>query len=116
MVHPCVLQDIGPLGPLPKKYLKCAFSHFPTQSLQTNRQTDQWMDGPTDRGMNNPSYRVACLQLKIVLDPCHILGLDHAWMIVNVSESMQGSSPQVIEVLLTQGRVLIEHVQPNADD
>ena len=74
------------------------------------------MDGPTDQGMNNPSYRVACLQLKIVLDPCHILGLDHAWMIVNVSESMQGSSPQVNEVLLTQGRVLIEHVQLNADD
>ena len=74
------------------------------------------MDGPTDRGMNNPSYRVACLQLKIVFDPCHILGLDHAWMIVNVSESMQGSSPQVNEVLLTQGRVLIEHVQLNADD
>ena len=56
--------------------------------------------------MNNPSYTVACL----------ILGLDHAWMIVNVSESMQGSSPQVNEVLLTQGRVLIEHVQLNADD
>ena len=74
------------------------------------------MDGPTDQGMNNPSYRVACLQLKIVLDPCHILGLDHAWMIVNVSESMQGSSPQVNEVLLTQGRVLIEHVQLYADD
>ena len=74
------------------------------------------MDGPTDQGMNNPSYRVACLQLKIVLDPCHILGLDHAWMIVNVSESMQGSSPQVNKVLLTQGRDLIEHVQLNVED
>ena len=44
------------------------------------------------------------------------MGLDHASMIVNVSESMQGSSPQVDEVLLTQGRILIEHVQLNADD
>ena len=74
------------------------------------------MDGWTDRPTDKASYRVACPQLKTVLDPCRILGLDHAWMIVNVSESMQGSSPQVNEVLLTQGRVLIEHVQPNADD
>ena len=27
-IHPCVLQDIGPLGPLPKKYPKCSFSTF----------------------------------------------------------------------------------------
>ena len=28
-IHPCVLQDIGPLGPLPKKNLK---PHFPLLS------------------------------------------------------------------------------------
>ena len=77
------------------------------------------MDGRTDRPKDKASYRVACPQLKIVLDPCHILGLDHAWsawMIVNVSESIRGSSPQVDEVLLTQGRILIEHVQLDTDD
>ena len=71
---------------------------------------ERQIDGPTK------PLRVVGPQLKRVLDPCHILGLDHAWMIVNVSESMQGSSPQVDEVLLTQGRILIEHVQLNADD
>ena len=35
---------------------------------------------------------------------------------MNASESMQGSSFQVDEVLLNQGRILIEHVQLNADD
>ena len=74
------------------------------------------MDGQTDGPLDKASDKVACPQIRIVLDPCHILGLDHAWMIVNVSESMQGSSPQVDEVLLTQGRILIEHVQLNADD
>ena len=43
------------------------------------------------------------------------MGLDHAWMIVNVSESMHGSSPRVDEVLLTQGRILFEHVKLYAD-
>ena len=77
---------------------------------------DGLTDGQTDRLTDKASYRVVFPQLKIVLDPSHILGLDHAWMIVNVSESMQGSSPQVDEVLLTQGRILFEHVQLNADD
>ena len=88
---------------------------FPLSNLiVTDQQTDGWTDQLTNG--RTASYRVACPQLKIVLYPCHILGLGHAWMIVNVSESMQGSSLQVDEVLLTQGRILIEHVQLNADD
>ena len=87
---------------------------FPlSDSIIMDQWTDWRMDGPTDKA----SYWVACPQLKMVLDPCHILGLDHAWMIVNLSESMQGSSPHWPPiVLLTQGRILIEHVQLNADD
>ena len=76
---------------------------------------DGLTDGQTDGPLDKASDKVACPQIRIVLDPCHILGLDHAWMIVNVSESMQGSSPQVDEVLLTLGRILFEHVL-NADD
>ena len=46
------------------------------------------------------------------------MGLHRAFallcMIVNVSESMHGSGPQVDEVLLIKKRILIEHVQLNA--
>ena len=38
-IHPCVLQDIGPLGPLPKK-VKC------------DRQTDGWTEERMDRWTN----------------------------------------------------------------
>ena len=89
-------------------------SNGPTEGWmdrRTNHRTEGWTDKRTDGRTDKASYRVACPQLKIVLDPCHILGLDHASMIVNVSESMQGRGPQVDEVLLTQGRILI-----NADD
>ena len=44
-IHPCVLQDIGPLGPLPKKYPKRSFLHFSTRSPL---RTDGWTNGPTD--------------------------------------------------------------------
>ena len=43
-IHPCVLQDIGPLGPLPKKHLKCSFSHFLIHTLSTDQWTNGWMD------------------------------------------------------------------------
>ena len=39
-IHPCVLQDIGPLGPLPKK------------------GTDQLTNQPVDGRMNKTEYRV----------------------------------------------------------
>ena len=48
-IHPCVLQDIGPLGPLPKKHLKHSFSHFWTRVHgPTDRWTDRQKDGRTD--------------------------------------------------------------------
>ena len=55
-IPPCVLQDIGPLGPLPKKDLKRTFFHFLTHALRTGGQTN----GRTDKA----SYRVVCPQLK----------------------------------------------------
>ena len=54
-IPPCVLQDIGPLGLLPKKYLK--HSNFPlSDSIIMDQWTEGWMDQRTDKA----SCRVAC--------------------------------------------------------
>ena len=37
-IHPCVLQDIGPLGPLPKKVPKVPFSDYRCRSYTNTRQ------------------------------------------------------------------------------
>ena len=50
-IRPCVLQDIGPLGPLPKKYLKRSFSTF---QLDHHGPTDQRTNGPTDQRTDGP--------------------------------------------------------------
>ena len=36
-IHPCVLQDIGPLGPLPKKLMSSLYS----SAIKRQRQTTQ---------------------------------------------------------------------------
>ena len=57
-IHPCVLhvQDIGPLGPLPKK------------AWRIYTRTNGTPYGPTDRYMDRPSYRDAITHLKNLLE------------------------------------------------
>ena len=57
-IHPCVLQDIGPLGPLPKKLLKRSFSLFSTRA---DGPTDGRTDGPTDRRTDGQSLLSSCV-------------------------------------------------------
>ena len=46
---------------------KCAFSHFSTRWLRTDRRTDGPTDGRTDGRTDRPSYRDARTHLKRVL-------------------------------------------------
>ena len=47
-IHPCVLQDISPLGPLPKK----------GTNRPTNQPTNQQTDRPKYRGVESRSTRL----------------------------------------------------------
>ena len=74
-IPPCVLQDIGPLGPLPKKTIDMGSHHIPTHA-HMGGWMDRWMDGQmdgwTDGRMNGQMdgrmdkafYTVMCAQLK----------------------------------------------------
>ena len=73
-IHPCVLQDIGPLGPLPKKEGKDKkgnkAGYTATSCGRVGRgvnarfPTFQRTDGRTDGRTDKTSYRVACPLLK----------------------------------------------------